>query len=449
MADRTVLEIAQRVVGWARAGEQVEAFVGRGSDVDIAVYGGDVEAFSSADSEGVGIRVVAGGRQGFAYAGSLADQVVEEAFAEARENAAFGTVDEFAGVAAPDGVAPVALDLWRDDLESVSADAKIALALDLEARVKRRDPRIRGVYRASYGDSRADVAVATSTGIASAWAGTRSSVAVFALAGDGQETQTGFGYSVGRGWDDLDVDKAAGDAADRATRMLGATKPASARLPIVFDETVAAALLATVGSTLSGDAVLKGRSLFADRCGDDVAATVVTLTDDPTDARANGAAPFDAEGLSSRRNALIEDGRLLGFLYDSPSARRAGEASTASAVRPSFKAVPGVGCRALSVVPGADTFDDILRRVGTGLFVQSVSGLHSGVNAVSGDFSVAAEGLMIREGQLAEPVREFTIASTIQRMMLDVVAVGDQVSYLPGVAAGVTLAVASMSVSGS
>lgn len=444
-----LLDIAVRVAGWAGEGEQVEAYVARGSDVDIAVYGGDVESFSSADTEGVGIRVVAGGRQGFSYAGSLADDVVADAFAEARDNASFGTVDEFAGVASPDGVAVSEMSLVSDDLASVSADDKIALALDLEKRIVGGDPRIRSVYRASYGDARGESAVATSSGIASTWSRTRCSISAFALAGDGDETQTGGGYSVGQGWGDLDVDKAASDAIERATRMLGATKPASARLPVVFEDTVASNFLAVVGSTLSGDAVLKGRSLFANRVGEEVGASMVTLVDDPTDTRAYTAGPYDAEGLASRRNPLIDGGRLLGFLYDSQSGRRAGVASTGSAVRGGFKGVPGVGCRALSVTPGATSFDDILRLVGDGVFIQSVAGIHSGVNPVSGDFSVGAEGLMIRDGQLAEPVRELTIASTIQRMLQDVVAIGDSLEYLPSTAAGVTLAFATMSMSGA
>ncbi|MBA3655122.1 MAG: hypothetical protein H0W70_13135 [Actinobacteria bacterium] len=123
--------------------------------------------------------------------------------------------------------------------------------------------------------------------------------------------------------------------------------------------------------------------------------------------------------------------------------------STASAVRAGFKGGPGVGCRALAVTPGPMSTDEILAAVGAGVFVQSVSGLHSGVNPVSGDFSVGADGLMIRDGQLAEPVREMTVASTIQRMLLDTIAVGDTLEWLPGAAAGVTLAIDGMSISGS
>lgn len=442
-------DVAATVAGWARSGEQVEAYVARGRDTNVVVYGGEIESLSSATSEGVGIRVVVGQRQGFAYAGSLDRAVVAETLAEARDNAAFGTPDEHLGVAVPDGVAPAPLDLWRDEVLAVATERKVDLALELERRVRAGDARIRAVESSRYGDGAVEAAVATSTGITAAARRTACYVSAYALAGDGDDTQTGVGYSVGRSPDDLDLDRAAGDAVERATRLLGARKPPSARLTVVLDRRVTTTLLSVLSGTLSGEAVLKGRSLFANRLGEQVAAPAVTLADDPTRPEAYGAAAYDAEGLACRRNVLVEGGRLRAFLYNSYAGRRAGVASTASAVRGGFKTAPGVGCRALSLEPGERTQEEILADVGDGLLVQSVTGVHSGVNPVSGDFSVGAEGLMIRGGALAEPVREVTIASTVQRMLQSVVAVGADLEWLPGAAAGVTLAVADMSMSGA
>ncbi len=210
-----------------------------------------------------------------------------------------------------------------------------------------------------------------------------------------------------------------------------------------------ATLLAILSGTLSGEEVAKGRSLFAGRLGEEVATTSITLVDDPTNPLAFGATVYDAEGLACRRNALVESGRLSGFLYDTYSARLAGTVSTASAVRAGFKSTPGVGARALSLVPGDVDQEAMIAGIGNGLLVQEVSGVHSGVNRVSGDFSVGAEGLLIRDGALAEPVREITIASTLQRMLLHVLAVGSDIEWLPGVASGVSLAIADVAMSGS
>src|SRR5207248_3954865 len=226
---------------------------------------------------------------------------------------------------------------------------------------------------------------------------------------------------------------------ERSTRMLGARKPPSRHLTVVLDPDVTSTVLSILAGTLNGESVLKGRSLFAERVGEDVSVPAMTLDDDPTNPLAYAAAVFDAEGLACRRNVLIENGVLQGFLYNTYAGRRAGRASTGSAVRGGFKSAPGVGARAVSVVPGSLSPEEILALVGNGLLVQSVTGVHSGVNPVSGDFSVGAEGLMIRDGTLAEPVREMTIASTLQRMLKEVVAIGNDLEWLPGSAAGLTL----------
>jgi PmbA protein len=175
----------------------------------------------------------------------------------------------------------------------------------------------------------------------------------------------------------------------------------------------------------------------------------LTLVDDPTDPDAYAASRYDAEGLASRRNVLIESGVLHGFLYNTYAARRAGTRSTASAVRAGFKSGPGVGARALSVVPGSKSPDEILNSIGSGLLVQSISGVHSGVNPVSGDFSVGAEGMLFKDGTLGEPVREITIASTLQRMLLGVVAIGSDLERLPSTATGLTIAIDDVSMSGA
>lgn len=443
-----LLALAEKVAGRARDGEHVEAYVGRGRETEVRVYEGDVESLSSAESAGIGIRVVAGDRQGFAYAGSLDDDVIGETLEEARDNAGFASSDEWVGLASPDGVAPAPLDLWRDDLAAFPADQKVARALELERAVRAGDPRIRAVEASEWGDAAVESAVATSTGIRAASRRTACYLSAYAIAGEGADTQTGGGYSVGRSPHDLDLDKAAGDAVRRATRLLGATKPPSAHLTVVLEPEITASVLSIIGGTLDGESVLKGRSLFADRVGEQVGVAGFTLVDDPTDPEAYGAGRFDAEGLATRRNVLIEGGALQGFLYNTYSARRAGTSSTASAVRAGFKSAPGTGARALSIVPGTLSPEEIFAFVGDGLLVQSVSGLHSGVNPVSGDFSVGAEGVMIRGGSLAEPVREFTIASTIQRMLAGVVAIGNDLERLPAAACGMTVAIADVAMSG-
>lgn len=445
---RDLLPLVEALAGRARDGEQLEAYATWRRSTAVQAYEGEVESLEQAESAGIGVRVVVDGRVGFASAGSLDPDVVERVLEEARRNAAFATPDPDAGPAQPDGVVTPQLDLWREDLLCVPLDDKVELALELERAVRGADPRVSGVRMARYGDDVATTAVAATTGIRASSAFTSCHLYALALASEDGETQSGLGVGVGRSLGDLDLEAVAADSAERATCMLGAGKATSQRLTAVFEPRVAGQFLNVVGAMLSGEAVVKGRTPFGDRLGQPIASPILTLVDDPTDVRSLAASPADAEGLASRRTVLVEEGVLRSFAHNSWSSRKLGTASTASAVR-DYNTTPGVGVRAAAVEPGHLSFEELLAEVGDGLLVRDVMGLHSGVNPVSGDFSVGVEGLMIRGGELAEPVREVTVASSIPRMLLDLVAVGADLEWLPDGIGTPSLAIAGISLSGT
>ncbi len=450
MTPDELLSLADSVVDRAHPDEQLEAVVSWSHDTEIRVADGDVEHFVESDAAGLGVRIVRDGRTGLAWVGALDDPAaIAECVAEARDNAEFGTPDPDAGLAEPDGVAPVELALYDGRLERVATQTKVDLAVDLERRILAADPRMVGLEASDYADSVAAGAIASTSGIRVAGADTSAYLGAWALAEDGSGTTTGFGFSVGRTAEELQVAPAAADAVRRCLTMLGAAKAPSERLTVVLDPYVTSQFLGLVAELLSGEAVLRGRSAFAGRVGEAVASPLVTLVDDPTDPLAPTADDTDGEGLATRRVELLADGVLAGYLHNAYTARASGARSTGSAQRGGYRSVPGVGPRAARLVGGTSTADEVLRAVGDGLLVQEVSGLHSGVNPVSGDLSVGIEGLRIRGGETAEPVREVTIGSTLQRMLMDVTAVGSDLTYFPWDAAGVTLAIADVTMSGS
>ena len=440
--------LADAVVAQAKSGEQIEAYVSRGGETAIRVYEGEVEHFVSAQSEGVGIRVIRDGRTGFAYAGTLSPEAIAEVLADARDNVAFGTPDEFAGLAVPDGVAQVPQKFWDEALAAYPTADKIGLTKELERLTLGIDARVR-VEEANYDDDWGEVAVATTTGIRESGRGNSCYVSVSTLADDADETQTGFGFSVGDSPHDFNLQRAAREAADRATRLLGAVKPQSKRTTVVLDPFVTSQFLSVISSTLNGENVAKGRSFFAGRLGDTVADPRITLVDDPTNPLAYTATDIDGEGLAARRNVLIENGVLTMFVHSSYSGRRMGTPSTGNATRGGFAGTPGTGCLAMQLTPGTRSQEELISSIDDGVLIQMVAGLHSGVNPVSGDFSTGASGMIIRNGAVAEPVREFTIASTLQRMLLDIVDIGNDVDWLPMRAMGMSLVIRDVTMSGS
>lgn len=443
-----LLGLADALIGSARGSEQMEVVISRATSTTVKVHGGEVESLTSADSSGAGIRVISEGRLGFAHCGSLDRRVLEDTLAEARDNCRFGEPDEFNSLVEPDGSAVVRRDAWSEGVIDTPVRTKVESALDLERRVLAIDGRVRSVRSTAYGDAWGESVIVSTSGIrysdrgASCWASTQP------LAVQGDETQIGVGHDASRDPASLDLDKVAAEAVERSTRLLGAVKPQSARLPILLEPRLSLTLLGIVSGMLCGDAVVKGRSPFADRAGETIASPLVHLTDDPTRAESLGSEEVDGEGLACRRNELIVGGVLSGFLRDGYVGRRMGLGSTASAVR-GARSLPGVGAQVLVMGQGHRSLEEMTSGIDNGILINSFSGLHSGVNPISGDFSVGADGLMIRAGQLAEPVRELTVASTIQRLLLDVAEVGGDLEWLPSGHAAASMLISDVSVSGA
>jgi PmbA protein len=295
------------------------------------------------------------------------------------------------------------------------------------------------------------VALANSRGFSAGYEATQTWAYASAFAGEGADLMTGLGVQLGRDPDELDAEGIGVEAAERALALVGARQPESRRCPVVLDAFVAASFIGFIGSMLSADAVQRGRSLFAGREGDEIADGALALVDDATDPGGPSSAPFDGEGSPSRRTPLIGGGRLLSFLFDTRTARKAGRASTGNASRGSYRSPPSVGTTNLVLEPGEEELEGLFRAAGDGLFVTDVAGLHSGVNPVSGTFSVGATGRLIQGGEAGAPVRELTIASDLVSMLKAVQKVGSQARWVPfgGSVKAPPILVAEMAISGS
>ncbi|HEV2756513.1 MAG TPA: TldD/PmbA family protein [Actinomycetota bacterium] len=446
-----LLDLARSIVERAGGDEQVEAYVTHERDFYVKAYEGEVEAISSAEPRGAGVRLISGGRVGFAYTTDLTFDGVSAVVAQARDNAGSATPDEAAGMGAAWAEAPADVPGLVDEAHlTAGPDDKAAFTVQLEQATRAADPRIR-TEEAIYSDSETEVAIATSTGIEGRYRRTDAWCYSVAIAEDGGDTQVAFEFDLARGLASLDADAVARRAVDRALSILGAEKIPSARMPVVFDPYTSGQFLGVVASALTGEAVQKGRSLFAGKIGEQVAAAALTLVDDGRAAGAPGSAPWDDEGTPTRRTPIIEAGTLSSFLYDVTSARREGRASTGNASRSRFKSAPHPAPTNLAFDSTGESRDEILRKAGRALLVQDFHGVHSGTNPISGDFSVGVTGRLIEDGDLTRPVREVTIAAPMLDILARVVAVATDRRWLPfgGSYGGATTLVSEMTVAGA
>jgi PmbA protein len=426
-----------------------EAWAEEATSRRIRVYAGEVESLSDAGGRGVGVRAFVDGRSGYAYGTDLSEAGVRELADAARAAAEVADPDEHGGLPDECGATPVE-GLASPALGAWSTERKVELALAIE-RAARSRPGVTQVESAVYSDAEGSVALANSRGFSAGYAATQAWAYASAFAGEGADLMTGLGVDLGRDPDGLNPEAIGGEAADRALALVGARQPKSRRCPVILDAFVAASFIGFIGSMLSAEAVQRGRSLFADREGDEIAASELALSDDATDPAGPASSPFDGEGSPSRRTALIEDGRLLSFLFDARTARRAGRQTTANASRGSYRSPPSVGTTNLTLDAGQADLAGLFREAGDGLYVTDVAGLHSGVNPVSGTFSVGASGRLVSDGEAADPVRELTIASDLVSMLQGVRALGSQSRWVPfgGSVKAPPILIGEMSVSGS
>jgi PmbA protein len=443
-----LLELCARAVDAAEGDEDLEAYAEETRQTRVRVRGGEVEQFVFEEARGVGIRILDGGRQGYAYVADPDPESLIRTVRAARENARFAEPDPSNVLAALAQVEPLP-EIFRHGQLEFSAEQKVQLAVDLERAAISSQESVRKVESADYGDAVSRVAIASTNGGPLEYRRTDAWASVVCLAERDGETQTGFAFRLARESADLEWKAAAEEAAVRAARLLGSKKPKSERLPVVLDNYSATAFLSVLAGALSADAVQKGRSLFAQLVGETVGSEHLSLIDDGRLLDGSAAAPFDDEGVGTSRTPLVERGVLRGFLHNTRTATKAGAASTGNASRGGYRTVPGVSPSNLFVEAGSVAPEDILTQAGRAVYVQEVSGLHSGANPISGEFSVGAVGLRVENGSLGEPLREMTIASTLLEVLKSISAVGTDLRFVGGGLGAPTILVAEMTIGGT
>jgi PmbA protein len=444
--------IARRAVDEAvgAGAEDAEAWAEGSRGREIRVHAGEVESLTEASERGAGIRAWIGRRSGYAFGTDLSEQGLRELAVAAAAAARVADEDEHSAPPDPAGE-PDRIEGLRDEAVATTETTEvIELARAVEKRALATD-RVTGVEEVVYVDSDGEAAVASSRGAAGSFAVSQCYAYLQALAGEDGEVQTGLGFGVGRSPRDLDPQAIGAEAAEEAASMLGAAKPESRTCPVVLSDRVAASVAGFIGGALCADEVQRERSPFADRLGEELASPALTLTDDGLDPGGLVTSPFDGEGIPRRRTQLISGRRLLAYLHDTYTARRGGATSTGNASRASYRSPPAVSPSNLIVEPGELGLDELLTEAGEGVYITEVAGLHSGVNPVTGNFSVGATGRTIQGGELGDPVREFTIAGDLLGTLAGITAVGSDSRWVPfgGSVRSSPLLVAEMAIGGS
>ncbi len=443
------LELARHAVREAarQGAHAAEAYLLDSKSLLVEVAEQAVETLRFANDTGVGVRIVSSdGRVGFAFATDVSAASLAATVRQAVANSRSTFPDRYNTLPSPAGDTP-AMRLVDPAIAAASVESKIELAKAVEAAARRADDRVRRTERCVYEDAEYGVAIANSNELAVSYRSGYCGLYGVVLAEDGGDIQTGMGLSYARDLSALNPDETGREAAREACRLLGAKEIGTVKAAIVLPPYVATNFLAVLVPALSADAVQKGRSLFRDRVGQKVASPLISLIDDGRLEGGVASSPVDGEGVPTRRTELIAGGVLQGFLHNTYTAGRAGAASTGNGVRHSFKGMPEVGATNIFFAKGETPCSVLIGGVREGLYVTSVMGMHT-ANPISGDFSVGAAGVWIKDGQFAQPVRGVAIAGNILDILGEVDAVGDDLRFF-GPQGAPTLRIDKITISGT
>lgn len=421
-ASRYVLDRAKsRGVGAEIVSQRAREFTARASH-------GMLDQLTQAVSGGLGVRVVAGGRVGYAYTEELTHAALDWMLDEAIENASLQR--ETTGFL-PAGSSLGHQDLVGDRLDA-SPEAKIAAALGFEATM-REDKRVTHVELADYTERVRDVTVASTEGIEGSYRrGVVGLVGYFVMQ-DGTSRKQGAEADWVTDLQKLDPGRTALEFTERTARMLGARPLRTGRYPAYFEPKAFARLLMAFWPMWSGRAVMEGKSRLAGRLGENIASPAISLIDDPTRRDGLATRPFDAEGTPARPLTLVHRGVLRSYLTNSEVARALSLENTGHAAR-NYRGTLGVAPSNLYLHAG----DGV--QLDRGVIITDVMGVHAGTNAVTGEFSVQGFGMWVEGGEVAYPVENFAVAGDFVTLLREITGLGTTLEWeFRGVAVGAPL----------
>jgi len=430
-----------------RGATDAECTLAEGEEFSALVRMRSLERLKDAGSRAAGLRVLVGQRVGSSYTSDLTPEGIRELVDSAIEIAAISTEDPYAGL--PDasdlGALPGDLQLYSADISRTDTDYRIEQAMLTEEAAFAADPRITNSEGASFDAHSGERVFANSRGFLGSYRTSSCSLSTTPVAREGEFMERDYWYSSARKYSQLESPAHIGRcAAERTVRRLGARKVPTQKVPVIFDPQTARTLLGNIFDAVEGDAIYRQASFLAGKLGERVASENVTIVDDGTLPGLFGTSPFDDEGVPSRRTVVIDRGVLRSYLLNTYTARKLSMKTTGNAAR-GITGNTGVGHGNLFLEEGEREPYDLIRGIRAGLYVTELIG--SGVNTVTGDYSRGAAGQWIEHGDFAYPVSEITIASTLQRMLMDIESVCSDLEFRGSVASP-TLVIREMTVSG-
>lgn len=410
--------------------EEMEVFIEREKQLEIGVFNGDVDKYSISESGGLSLRGTCDGKMGYSYTEKIDDSSIDMLVDEAYQNGKYiNSLDKEIISSGSDRYKTINKN--TNLLKNISTKDKIGFLKSLEKEALALDKRVSSVQMLGYKEIEKERYLINTKGVdlSDEFNGAMSYISV--IVKDEEEVKTGMSYRIFNDFSHLDYKEMAKEAVEEGLSMLGAKTIKSSEYPVIIKNQVFASILSAFLSVLSAENVQKGFSLLKDKVDTKVASEILTIVDDPFLENGFASRSFDDEGTATEIKKIIDKGILKTYFYNIKTAEKDNLKSTGHGIRSSYKGSLGISPSNLYIEKGKSKFEELIKSIDKGLLIIDVEGLHSGLNAVSGDFSLSASGYEIEEGRIVRPIDLITIAGNLYELLNDIEDIGNDLKFTP------------------
>ncbi len=407
--------------------EEYEIYYASSAETYVGGLNKEINSFSSGTRGGICLRLIKDGKMGYASSELMEEGEMRELVVRALENAE--NTDKTSDGGLFEG-SPSYEDLRIKKYEPLSAGKLKSLTVDIMDATYEASDKVTDGTEANAISASFSVAIANSKGLDLRNECGINVVVAQAVVSDKGETQADYAFAA---YDEnTDIKALTKETAEGALSLIGASLVETGKYDVIIDGKQMRSILSAFSPAFSAKNAEMGISLLKGKVGEKIASDIVTIVDDPQREGSTVGATFDAEGVATKRKYVVEGGVLKTLLHNRETAKRAGCESTANASKPSYSSPVGISPYAFSIEAGNLSMEELYERVGEGILITELKGLHAGTNAVTGDFSIESAGFMIRGGKKAEAVKSFTIAGNFFELLKNVAALSDKVEYSVG-----------------
>lgn len=442
------IDLAEKIFESGKAKfEDMETYIEKTKTIEMSVFNGELDKYNISDTEGMSFRGIHNDKMGYSYTEKVDESSIDMLVNEAYENGKYIDALEkeiiFSGSDKYEE-----MDNLNKELKSTPLEDKIEFVKSLEKEALSLDSRIVAVSYCMYNEVENSKYLINTKGLNLENSTNLAYAYLVVVAKDGEDTKTGISYVISRDFKNFDYRKMAKEAVDEALSLLGAKPIKSNEYPVVFRNDAFASILGAFSSIFHAENVQKGLSLLKDKIGEEIANKNFTLVDNPFSSEGFNSSTFDDEGTATKYKKIIDKGTLNTYLYNWKSATKDGVESTGNGFRNSYKSSVSTSATNLYVEKGDKSLDEILETVDSGVYITDLQGLHSGLNPVSGDYSLSAHGYEIENGEIKRPINQITIAGNFFETLMDIEEIGNDLRFSTNGVGSPAIKVKKLAVSG-